>query len=173
MHQIQIGNNKGLPAGRQGISVIEVVIAAAVMSIAFVGILGFTSFSLRQSLTVQNTVVASEFASEELEALRNFRDNTAWNTNGLGSLSLGIAYHAQKSSTNPVQWQFAQGTETISGFLRSIILNQAQRDASNNIVQSGGIVDPNTMRATSLVSWSEKGQSHQVQFVEYLANWVQ
>ena len=140
------------------------------MGTALASILSFASFSFTHSLMSKQTASATALAQDTMETVRNFRDNTAWNTNGLGTLTVGVAYHAQKSAS-PVVWQMILGAETINGFSRNATLASVARDGSSNIVLSGGVVDPNTKKVTVTVSWSERGRSHQVQLLNYLTNW--
>lgn len=156
----------------KGFSVIEILISVFVVGVALTSILSFAAFSLTQSLVIKQMASATAFAQGATEAVRNFRDNTTWSTNGLGVLSLGAAYHAQKSAS-PVVWQMIAGAETINGFSRTITFSSVARDASSNIVVSGGVVDSNTKKVTVTVSWSERGRSHQVQLLDYLTNWRQ
>lgn len=164
MRQILFGNKTG------GISIIEALVSIGVLGVALLALLGFIAFSLEQSLIMKQTTQATALAEETMETIRNFRDNTTW-SGGLGLLTNGIAYHAQKSISNPVQWQMIQGSETVNGFLRSAVFTQVLRDGNSNIVVSGGTQDVNTKKITVVVSWSERGRAHQVQLINYLTNW--
>lgn len=157
----------------KGISVIEILIACAVLGIALSAILGLSGFLLSQTSVIKQTALATAFAQETMEIARNFRDNTTWNTNGLGSLAVGSPYYFQKSSSAPFIWQLVQGSENVNGFTRTTVLSSVLRDANSNIVQSGGTADSNTKQVTATVSWSERGKTHQVQLMEYLTNWRQ
>ena len=161
-----------LQSCNKGISIIEILISSFVIGSALVSILGLAAFSLTQSLIIKQTAVATALAQDLMEATRNFRDNTTWNTNGLGTLGLGVAYYAQKSSS-PVQWQMIQGTETVNGFSRNVTLGLLARDGNSNIVLSGGVTDPNAKKITVSVLWSERGRNHQVQLIDYVTNWRQ
>ncbi|MBI4101712.1 MAG: hypothetical protein HY443_01985 [Candidatus Nealsonbacteria bacterium] len=165
MQLILLGNKKG-------VSIIEILVAIVVIVVALTGLLGLASFSLRASGLIEQTTQANSLAQESLEALRNFRDGTYWDTDGLGPLSAGIDYHLQKTGS-PLEWQIIQGSEVVGIFTRKIVLNNVLRDASDNIVQSGGVNDPKTKKITATVSWQERGKNHQVELVAYLTAWKQ
>ena len=68
----------------KGVTVVEIVVVATIISVALVALLGFVSFSLRQSQVESQTASAISFAKEELEATRNFRDGMAWSSGRQG-----------------------------------------------------------------------------------------
>lgn len=168
MSQILRGNNN-----QRGISVLEIVIGSAMIAVAFVSVVGVGVFSLSQSFSISRNTQAIALAQEAMEAVRNVRDQTQWNSDGLGVLMLNVAYYPQTSSDNPPRWQMIQGEEQIQGFTRTITFTNALRDGSGNIVEGGGLEDPNTKRVVAAVSWSERGRTHQTTLETYLTNWRQ
>jgi type II secretory pathway pseudopilin PulG len=151
----------------RGISIIEILIVVAIIVIALTSLLGVATFSLKISILMKETNQANNLAQETIEAVRNFRDGTDWNTNGLGVLTTGISYYPKKSTDNPPKWQLVQEEETIDKFIRKVVFNNAMRDADDSIVATGGTNDPNTRKVTAIVSWEEK----KVEIVTYLTNW--
>lgn len=151
----------------KGISIVEILIAIAVIVIGLAGLLGVATFSLKISTLIKETTRANNLAQEAMEAVRNFREGTDWNTNGLGTLTAGLAYYPQKSTDIPAKWQMISGEETIDGFTRKVIFNNVQRDGNDNIVESGGTNDPDTKKLTVTVSWKEE----KIEIVTYLTNW--
>src|SRR4030042_4707254 len=89
---------------QEGISVIEILVASAILSIALVGIMGIIAFSLQISTLVKETTQANFIAQETIEATRNFRDGTGWLTNGIGNLTMGTAYPPEKTADSPPKW---------------------------------------------------------------------
>jgi len=158
-----------IPKNKKGVSVIEILIVVTIIVIALTALLGVVTFSLRISTLMKETTRANNLAQETIEAVRNFRDGTIWNTGGLGTLTPGVAYYPKKSTDIPPKWQLIQGEEQIDGFLRKVVFLNVQRDANDNIVESGGTNDPNTKKAAITVSWKEK----KVEIVTYLTNWKQ
>jgi len=147
--------------------IIEILIVIAIIFIALTSLLGVATFSLRISTLMKETTQANNLAQETMEAVRNFRDGTSWNIDGLGTLTPNVAYYPKKSADTPPKWTLIQGEEETSGFIRKVVFNDVMRDANDNIVESGGTNDPNTKKATVTVSWRDK----KVEIVTYLTNW--
>lgn len=152
---------------QKGISVIEILVAIAVLLISFIGIFGILVLSLKTSSSIKETTMANFLAQETIEAVRNFRDGTTWNTDGLGTLTTEVAYHQEQTGDTPPQWILALGEEIINGFSRKVIFESVDRDANDNIVESGGIDDPETRKIIVTVSWQDKN----VEITTYLTNW--
>jgi type II secretory pathway pseudopilin PulG len=160
MFQIQFGN--------KGISLIDLLVAIAIFAIVFSIILGAISLSFSTSNLIKQTIQANNIAIETIEAVRNFRDGTIWDVNGLGTLATSTDYYPQATSS---KWEMVQGIENLNGFERKVILKDVMRDSNNNIVESGGNYDPDTKKIIVNVSWQEKGRTHQVEITTYLTNW--
>ncbi|TSC75841.1 MAG: hypothetical protein G01um101430_11 [Parcubacteria group bacterium Gr01-1014_30] len=152
-----------------GFSVIEIIVLAAIVIIAFVAFFGLAAFSLRNLFLIKETTRANELAQEALEAVRNFRDGTTWDSNGIGALSAGVPYFIQLNSDVPPKWELILGQETIDIFNRQIFFSDVQRDANDDIVESEGTNDPDTRKITVIVSWEGKT----VQVPTFLTNWQQ
>jgi len=156
------GNNKG-------VSIIEILVVVVIINITLVIFLGLANFSLKISTYIKETNQANFLAQEAIEAVRNFRDGTTWDADGLGNLTTGIAYHPERSGDTPPKWQLIQEEETVDGFTRKVNFENVQRDGNDNIVDSGGITDPNTKKVTVTVSWKNKI----VELTTYFTNWRQ
>lgn len=52
-------------------------------------------------------------------------------------------------------WSLAANSETIDSFNRQIVISDVQRDASGNIVASGGTADRSTKKVAVTVSWTQ------------------
>jgi len=151
---------------KKGISIIEILIVISIILVALTSLLGIATFSLRISTLIKETTKANNLAQEVIEAVRNFRDGTDWNINGLGVLTSGVSYFPQKTADNHPKWQMVQGEETVNGFTKKVVFEKVFRDADDNI-SSSGTEDPNTKKATISVSWKEK----KVAIVTYFTNW--
>ena len=135
-------------AGKKGISIVEILIVIAIIVIAFVALLGTVAYSLRISSLVEKENQANNLAQEVIEAVRNFRDGTDWDINGLGNLTLGAIYRLEKTIDVPPKWTLALGEETIDNFTRRVVFTEVRRDASDNIVESGGMIDLDSKKVT-------------------------
>ncbi|KKQ96033.1 MAG: hypothetical protein UT42_C0030G0003 [Candidatus Falkowbacteria bacterium GW2011_GWA2_39_24] len=154
---------------KQGISVIEILIVVFIIGAALASLITIANLSLVGAVQAKRTVQAESLARGMIESSRNFRDGTSWNINGLGGVVIGVPYHFEKSEDS--QWQLSPDADNILGFSSQLIFSDVFRDTSDNIVEQGGIKDPDSKKATVTVSWQEKGRSHQVSLFAYFTNW--
>lgn len=156
---------------KKGISIIEILIIIGIISITMTTLLGVISFSLGISTLIKETTQANLIVQKTIEELRNFRDGTIWDVDGLGTVITGIAYYFQKSIDPLPKWQLVQGEETINGSTRKLVFSDVQRDVGDDIIESGGINDPNTKKATITVSWIHRGEEKSIEIITYFTNW--
>lgn len=131
-----------------------------------------TSFSLRITSIVSQTNQANNMAQEIMEQVRNFRDGTYWDIDGLGKTATDTDHYIQKSGTPPV-WQLVPGTEIINIFTKKVVFQDVMRDANDDIVEFGGSNDPNTKKIIITVFWEERNNNRQIELISYLTNWKQ
>ncbi|MBI2577899.1 MAG: prepilin-type N-terminal cleavage/methylation domain-containing protein [Candidatus Wildermuthbacteria bacterium] len=174
MFQLLNGSKKN----QRGVSVIELTVAIAIVAILFVSVLGLGTFSFRVSQAGRQHLEAVALGQEMLESLRNYRDSIPWNNNdianeydGLGVVAAGSAFHLEKSADTPPKWKLLAGSETVNGFVRQVVIENAYRDASDNIVSSGGSNDPLTKQAIVTITWTGNGQAREFEVETYLTNW--
>ena len=163
-----------------GISIIELLVGAGILTLSLSALLGFLSFALSAASFAKQQAQATALAEGALESLTNFRDGTAWNVDdpqnqydGLGRVQTGVPYHMGLSLDVPLRWQLLSGAETVGIFARTIVFENVQRDVNSNIVSVGGISDPDTKKVTVTVLWSTKSKNHQIDIVTYFTNWKQ
>ncbi|MBI2450376.1 MAG: hypothetical protein HYV47_02455 [Candidatus Nealsonbacteria bacterium] len=148
--------------GNKGISIIEILVVIAILAVTLTTLLGLINFSLRINDLSRQTTQANGLAQEAMEAVRSIRDNAGWQQIANGNH--GLINTAGK-------WSFS-GTENITGgFTRMISIQDAYRDAGDNIVASGGTADLDTKKITASVSWSERSQNHNIEIITHLTNW--
>jgi len=133
--------------GPGGLSLVEVVVSTAIITIVLLGLISNSNSSLVISRETGNKTEAQFLAEEGLEVVRIIRDSS-WDN--FSTLSTSTAYHLSFSGT---QW----ATSTIPGlidetFERTILFDDVYRDANDDI-SSSGTFDPNTKKATVFVSW--------------------
>lgn len=158
-------------SNKKGLTVVELLVVIAISAIALTALLGLASFSLGISTLIKHTNQANNLTQETMEAVRNFKEGTDWNTQGLGELTTSTDYFPQATGT-PQVWQLISGKEMIDIFERKVIFEDVKRDADNNIATSGGgTFDPDTKKVTAIVSWPEKEKTRQIKLVAYLTNW--
>lgn len=137
---------------QKGVSLVEVIVASAIIATATVAL--FASFALVLSSSLRNSsMLKAVFLLEEgSEAVRFMRDYS-WNTN-ISSLSNGINYYFYWDTS--LGWRATTTSSLIdSKFDRSVVFSAVNRDASGNVVSSGGSLDSDTKKATISVAWRE------------------
>ena len=169
-----------LSGNSKGISIIELLVGTGILTLSTSALLGFLAFTITTSSFLKQQTEATALAQEALEAVRTFRDGTGWNDDdpqneydGLGQVQTGVVYRVALSGDVPPRWQLIAGSETIGMFSRSVTFESVQRDVDDNIVESGGVQDPNTKKVSVTVSWTAKTKQHDIALVSYFTNWKQ
>lgn len=151
---------------KRGISVVELVVASAII-LAVTSVV-FSSYTLTSRLALQNTpfLQASLLAEEGTEAIRVMRD-FGWSAN-IASLTSGATY---RFYFNGSTWVSTTTVSMIDGvFDRTFVLSDVNRDAGFNIVTSGGNPDAGAKKVTVSVAW-KNGLSTTTKSVEsYIFN---
>lgn len=145
-----------------GQSLVEVIVAVAIFVIiagsSVVAVLG----SLSTSRLGEEETQATAYAVEGIEAVRSIR-NKSWEdlTDGNHGLSgLGGA------------WTFLDTSEELDKFTRVVKISSVERNENDEIVTSGVVVDLDTKRVISQVSWDfTPARTNTVEVVSYLTNW--
>lgn len=161
---------------QSGLSILEVVLAAALFVIFAIG-------SVRALLQNYNTnrlgaeyTVASQFASEGLEAVRSIK-NQAYanlaNTPGCGLIRNASNVWAFQSPTCTNNTLVHSSSDN---YIRTIKVEPVNRDGvppAGNIVSPGGTLDPDTKKITSTVTWNFNfARPETLSLVAYLSDWI-
>jgi len=150
---------------KKGISLVEVVIGASIVSLALVGLV--TAYNLYLGIALKDTaIIQANFLLEEgLEAVRAIRDDD-W-TNNIISLTSGVEYGLEFQGGS---WQ---STTTISlldsVFYRTFSVEDVLRD-SNDDISSSGTNDPDIKKINLTVSWLEGNSTTTKSISTYLTN---
>jgi type II secretory pathway pseudopilin PulG len=153
----------------KGFGLIEILVAAALVGLVLVTLISLGNFALKAQAHFKKNLVAVNLAAESIEAVKSLKDENWTNISGL---SMGTPYYPVVSGT-PLKFSLAAGQESINGFSRRLLASQVYRDVEDDIVSSGGTLDPGTIKITSIVSWSERGRLYEIILVDYLSNWRQ
>lgn len=168
---VQQKNNKPFGSAQgKGFSIIEVLIAVSIITIAFISFMGIVSFSLKSANFVKRTNEANFLAQETIEAVRSFRDNTTWSSGGLGALAVDTDYYPSLVGVDTPSWSMALGQENIGTFSRKIVFYKVSRDpVSFNIesVYNSSNDDPDTRKAVATVYFD----SRSIEITTYFTNW--
>jgi prepilin-type N-terminal cleavage/methylation domain-containing protein len=159
-------NNKGM-------SLLEVIVAAAIFSVIGVAIitLAVGGFSALQRGGDQTE--AEALAQEGVEAIRSIRDG-AWNE--IFYDKNGVAVSSQSAvEILSSQWELTgEGTiETIGQYTRTITISDVCRDILDDITNCpGNYKDLHSKKIKSEVIWSPmNGVTSSVERISYLTNW--
>lgn len=152
---------------QSGFSVVEIILASALFLI-FSGasiVVVLQGFDLNRVGT--ETIVANQYAIEGIEAVRSIRNQSYANL--VVTAGAGLTRSASNTWTfSGVSNQFGPNNM----YTRVIVISSVSRDASGNIVSSGGSVDANTMKVTSTVTWNHTPtRIDKVIQTTYLTNW--
>jgi prepilin-type N-terminal cleavage/methylation domain-containing protein len=154
MFQKKIHTNHTVNQFSKGMSLIEVLVASAIIATSVVSIIGayggLTSLSLKNTTKVQAAMLLQEGA----EAVRIMRDS-GW-TNNIASLSNATTYRFWWDNSSG-RWRSTTTISMIdSTFDRTFVLSAVSRDATSfNPVTSGGTVDTGTKKVTITVAWRD------------------
>ena len=149
---------------QQGFTLIEVLLAAALILSSVLALLGVHSFYLRTALGQTATLQAVSLAEEGLEVVRFWR-NLSW-TNRIVPIPFDTGYGL---SLNGGDWSTTTD-RFVENFERRVTLSAVYRDASGDIVTTGGTLDPNTLLVSSQVSWSKGWATTTKSVATYLTN---
>ncbi len=148
---------------KKSFSIIEIILAAALFVIFASGVIGVVLFGFDMNRLGGEQTIASQYASEGLEATRSIKNQNF--SNLVNTLGTGI------SQVGGV-WVFSGTNNTFDKYSRVISVSDVQRDLNGNIVVSGGIVDPLTKKITSTVTWNvSSNRNNSVVLTTYLTNW--
>ena len=168
---VQQKNNKPFSIFQdKGFSIIEVLIAVSLITIAFINFLGIVSFSLKSARFVKKVNQANFLAQETIEAARSFRDSTVWDSDGFGILATDTDYYPSLIVTDTLSWSMAFGQEVIGDFSRKIVFYRVSRDPVSFNIESAynsSNDDPNTRKAVATVYFD----SRSIELVTYFTNW--
>lgn len=150
----------------RGFSILEMVIAAAILSMSLLGISSFYQNALRVSRTTTAFVQTNYLLEESVEAVKLMRDKS-WNSN-IAKLTPGVPYHLVYSSG---LWATTTTTTLIDGiFDRMFILENVNRDGNDDITISGGTLDVGTKKLTVSVAWGGSMGTTTKSLSTYIAN---
>jgi hypothetical protein len=135
-----------------GQTVIEVLVAIGLSAIMLPALATALVASREGRAQEAERLQATALARQADEIMRSIREK-GW-TN-ISSLTAGSPYRPAIDSSPANSWELLAGAETIGSFTRQIVASDVQRNASGQIVPSGGTVDQSTRKITITVSWTQ------------------
>lgn len=155
----------------KGFSLLEVILASAIFMLfstsAVVVVLG----GINTNRLGAEETIASQFAAEGIEAAKSIKNQSYSNLTSLSFADRGIIRNVSDV------WEFlGDGTNNVlvsgKNYTRTIKVENVNRDVSGNIVATGGILDPDTKKITSTVSWNfNSARPESVVLTSYLSDW--
>ncbi len=133
---------------RRGTGLIEVMVAASIVTLLVVGITSMYGLVIRSSREAIRGTQSSLLLEEGLEAVRVIRD-ASWSA--VDNASIGTSYTLVWTGTT---WSLGATPVLIDGtFDRRVVFGNVYRDAGDDIAASGTL-DPQTLRVDVTVSWN-------------------
>lgn len=151
----------------KGVSLVEVIIGIAIIVGATLASFVYFSLAIKVARQSAETVQATLLVEEGMEAIRAIRDE-GYSTH-IATLSNGIDHYFSFPGD---QWEATTTPGLIENvFTRTFVLEEVRRDGSDDIVLSGGVVDPDAREVTVTVSWEdESGGVKALEASTYIAN---
>lgn len=139
------------PSLKRGISIVEIVIASAIIAISVVGIIGAIQVYLK--VVYQNTreTQAVLLLDETAEALQYMRDDSF--STHFDSITPGNTYTIFWNASG-----YELSTSTVMlpyEMTRTVVFLEVERDA-NDQISSSGSVDDDTLKAAITIAWPYK-----------------
>lgn len=145
-----------------GFSIIEVIIACAIISITVSSLMSATGKSIQVSNQALKQAQATLLIEEGVEAVKSIRDN---NWTDISGLTLDTNYYLFFNATTN-SWSLSTSSTAPNGsiptypidsvFTREVSVSAVSRDSSQNIASSGTL-DTGTKKVTVTVSWNKPG----------------
>lgn len=138
----------------KGFSIVEILVAVAVLLASFVSVITAFQVAARHGKGTMEQVQAAALAEEGIEAMTTLRD-AGWSN--LSSLVAGTSYDLVFNGT---AWTTTQAPQMIDGFFRrTVVLDDVyRRTADKDIVASSSpdtkTIDAGTKKVTVRVSWA-------------------
>ncbi len=133
---------------------VEVLITAAIMTGSILAVTAVAQKSIYVAREAFHVNQATFLLEEGAEAVRIARDS-GWNN--ISTLTIGTTYYPSFSGGT---WILSTTSNVVGIFTRTVVLANVNRDTSTqDIVSSGGTLDPNTKLVTVTVTWIEGGST--------------
>ncbi len=152
--------------GKIGFSLLEIVVGVSIIAAVIVGVMSASATGLKLMDENTKNIQAAYLLEEGLEAVKILRDSS-WQNNVV-SLDVGTNYYLSFQQGN---WLATSSSVVIDGiFERKFVLSNVNRNASDDIVDSGGVLDPGTKKVVMSISWATRNGTATKSISAYLTN---
>lgn len=149
-----------------GLGLVEIIIASAIMIIVVLAVMNAFSTYVKASRNNLDSVKAAYLAEEGIEAVKIMRDN-GW-TLKIAPIATGTAFRVGWTGTI---WTSTTSSSLIDGkYDRTIVLNDAYRNAATKDLEASGVIDSNARKVTVNVSWNDNGATTTKTIETYITN---
>ena len=149
----------------KGFGLIEIMISISIITFTLIGFLSLLNKTIEVSNRALKETQAALLLEEGAEAIKIIRA-TNWGT--ISGFTNGIDYYPTFAGGT---WVMSTTPNTIDNFFtRKVAFSSVSRDASSNIVSSGGTLDSGTKLATITVSWATPSGSITKTLQLYVSN---
>lgn len=145
-----------------GSLMVELLVTLGISAIFFPALMAGLLATRDGRAQQEQRFVALSIIKESTEAVRVIREK------GWSFVATNGTYHPVSTGTT---WGLANGAESSNGFTHSITLEDAYRDVTGSIVESGGTVDPSTKKVIYTVSWTTP-QTSSVSTIGYISRYL-
>lgn len=150
-----------------GLTLVEVLVAGAMLITLTSGLVALTQLSVRSSQAAKIRADALLILQDTMEKMMAVR------ASNFSSLREGIFYPVISTGS----WSLAEGREEVGGVSRWVEIDRVQREVACAgervcpVVKSGGVIDPVTFLAKAFVEWEEAGVRQQDSLESLLTFW--
>lgn len=152
----------------RGIALIEIIVGVAIIASSFLMLGNIAQLTMRLADVGTQRLQAVFLLGEGIEAVRTMRDR-GWSAE-IALRGTSTAYYLQFNGADN-QWEITETAQSIDGiFTRSFLLPEVERNGSDDIVASGGAVDPDTRRIDMTVEWNNRGRAYEESISTYITD---
>jgi hypothetical protein len=143
----------------------EIVVVSAILSVVSVAFLGTFATVSRFHEKNLRYIKAELIAEEGIEAIRLIKSG---GFEKITALTPGGKYYFSLATSS---WGVTTTPEVIDGmYYRSFTPYQVMRNASDDIVSTGGTIDPSTFRFQVRVDWNWRNATNTAIYESYMTN---
>ena len=149
-----------------GFTLVEIVVAAAIISFSLVSMVGIASNSILYSRRSLDTYTASASLEEGVEVVEMLRQ-AGWPN--IANLTENTPYY-YTFATAPDTWTLTATPNTNGIFTRTVTFAPVSRSGGAIVTDGSGTVDAGTRLVTVTVTWNDSGANMTRSIAAYVTN---